>query len=34
MFAGARIGRWIPKHAELVSGLYLIAIAATMWIRH
>jgi putative Mn2+ efflux pump MntP len=34
MFAGARIGRWIPKQAELVSGLYLIAIAATMWIRH
>jgi putative Mn2+ efflux pump MntP len=29
---GARIRRWIPAHAELISGFYLIAIAAMMWI--
>ena len=29
---GQRIRRWIPNHAEIVSGLYLIAIAAMMWI--
>jgi len=31
---GMRIRRWIPKHAEVISGLYLIAIAAMMWIGH
>jgi manganese efflux pump family protein len=29
---GARIRRWIPNHAEMISGFYLIAIAAMMWI--
>jgi putative Mn2+ efflux pump MntP len=29
---GTRIRRWIPTHAEMISGLYLIAIAAMMWI--
>jgi putative Mn2+ efflux pump MntP len=29
---GTRIRRWIPAHAELISGLYLIVIAAMMWI--
>jgi putative Mn2+ efflux pump MntP len=29
---GTRIRRWIPDHAEMISGLYLIAIAAMMWI--
>ena len=28
---GARIRRWIPAHASVVSGLYLIVIAAFMW---
>jgi len=28
---GARIRRWIPQHANVVSGLYLIAVAALMW---
>jgi putative Mn2+ efflux pump MntP len=31
---GARVRRWIPEYAEVVSGLYLIAIAAMMWIGH
>jgi putative Mn2+ efflux pump MntP len=31
---GLRIRRWIPSHAEVASGLYLIAIAAMMWIDH
>jgi manganese efflux pump family protein len=31
---GARIRRWIPEYAEVASGLYLIVIAATMWIGH
>jgi len=30
---GMRIRRWIPRHADVVSGLYLIAIAAMMWIH-
>lgn len=30
---GARIRRWIPSHAEVVSGLYLVAVAAMMWIE-
>jgi DNA-binding PadR family transcriptional regulator len=29
---GTRIRRWIPAHAEMISGLYLIATAAMMWI--
>ena len=29
---GMRIRRWIPERAELVSGIYLIALAALMWI--
>jgi putative Mn2+ efflux pump MntP len=29
---GTSIRRWIPAHAEMISGLYLIAIAAMMWI--
>ena len=28
---GARIRRWIPEHANVVSGVYLIVIAAVMW---
>lgn len=28
---GARIRGWIPERANVVSGLYLIAIAAVMW---
>lgn len=28
---GARIRRWLPAHADVLSGLYLIAIAAFMW---
>lgn len=28
---GARIRRWIPEHANVVSGLYLIVIATMMW---
>lgn len=28
---GARLRRWIPRHAGAVSGLYLIVIAAMMW---
>lgn len=28
---GARLRRWIPRHASVVSGLYLIVIAAIMW---
>jgi putative Mn2+ efflux pump MntP len=31
ILGGARIRRWIPEHANVVSGLYLIAIAALMW---
>jgi len=31
ILGGARIRRWIPEHANVVSGLYLIAIAAFMW---
>ena len=33
ILAGARISRLIPKRAELVSGVALIVIAASMWIR-
>lgn len=33
VIAGARISRLIPERAELVSGLALIVIAASMWIR-
>jgi putative Mn2+ efflux pump MntP len=29
---GARLRRWIPEHAEVVSGIYLIVIAGMMWI--
>ena len=30
ILGGARVRRWIPEHAEVVSGIYLIAIAAMM----
>lgn len=30
--AGARLRRWIPEKIEIVSGVYLVAIAATMWL--
>lgn len=33
IFAGARISRLIPERAELVSGVVLILIAGSMWIR-
>jgi putative Mn2+ efflux pump MntP len=33
IMAGARISRLIPERAELVSGLALIFIAASWWIR-
>jgi manganese efflux pump family protein len=29
---GARLRRWIPEYAEVVSGVYLIAIAAMTWL--
>ncbi len=29
---GARLRRWIPEYAEVVSGVYLIATAAMMWL--
>ena len=29
---GARLRKWIPDYAEVLSGAYLIVIAATMWI--
>lgn len=32
IIGGARLRRWIPEHAAVVSGLYLLVIAATMWI--
>lgn len=32
IIGGARLRRWIPEYAEVVSGLYLLVIAATMWI--
>jgi manganese efflux pump family protein len=28
LFAGARLRRWVPKRAELWSGVYLLALAA------
>jgi putative Mn2+ efflux pump MntP len=28
---GARIRRWFPAHANVMSGLYLIVLAAFMW---
>jgi putative Mn2+ efflux pump MntP len=31
---GTRIRRWIPEYAEVASGLYLIVLAATMWMGH
>jgi manganese efflux pump family protein len=31
IIGGARIRRWIPEKANVVSGLYLIVIAAVMW---
>ena len=30
--AGARVRHWIPEKIEIVSGVYLVAIAATMWL--
>ena len=32
ILGGASIRRWIPERANVVSGLYLIVIAAVMWI--
>jgi manganese efflux pump family protein len=34
MAGGTRLRRWIPDYAQVVSGLYLIAIAAMMWMDH
>jgi putative Mn2+ efflux pump MntP len=31
MAGGARIRRWVPAHASVISGLYLLVIAAFMW---
>lgn len=31
IFGGMRVRRWIPEYASIVSGLYLIVIAALMW---
>jgi putative Mn2+ efflux pump MntP len=31
IFGGARVRRWIPDYANVISGLYLIVIAAFMW---
>jgi putative Mn2+ efflux pump MntP len=31
MIGGARLRRWIPRHASVASGLYLIVIAVIMW---
>ena len=28
---GTRIRRWVPRYASVLSGLYLIVIAAVMW---
>jgi putative Mn2+ efflux pump MntP len=28
---GARVRRWIPEHASVISGLYLFVIAGVMW---
>ena len=30
--AGAHVRRWIPEKIEIVSGVYLVAVAATMWL--
>jgi putative Mn2+ efflux pump MntP len=30
---GARLGRLVPKHGDVVSGVALIVIAASMWFR-
>jgi putative Mn2+ efflux pump MntP len=32
MAVGGRVRRWIPERIEIVSGVYLVAIAATMWL--
>ncbi|HXH42072.1 MAG TPA: manganese efflux pump [Thermoanaerobaculia bacterium] len=34
MVGGTRLRRWIPDYAQVVSGIYLIAIAAMMWMDH
>jgi putative Mn2+ efflux pump MntP len=34
MAGGMRLRRWIPDYAQVISGLYLIAIAAMMWMDH
>jgi putative Mn2+ efflux pump MntP len=31
---GSRLRRLIPEYAQIVSGIYLIAIAAMMWMDH
>ena len=31
IFGGSRVRRWIPEYANVISGLYLIVIAAFMW---
>jgi putative Mn2+ efflux pump MntP len=31
---GTRLGRLVPRHADVVSGLALLVIAAAMWIRN
>jgi putative Mn2+ efflux pump MntP len=30
---GARLGRLVPKHGDVISGVALIVIAASMWFR-
>jgi manganese efflux pump family protein len=31
---GSRLGRLMPRHADVVSGMALLVIAASMWIRN
>lgn len=31
IFGGSRVRRWIPEYANVISGVYLIVIAAFMW---
>jgi putative Mn2+ efflux pump MntP len=33
LFAGERLGRWVPRPAELWSGVYLLALAAFRLVR-
>jgi putative Mn2+ efflux pump MntP len=31
IFGGTRVRRWIPEYANVISGVYLIVLAAFMW---